>query len=378
MLLTVVVGSWLLPYASAFGERVYEANTVIGPKDPFFVIWSGESVAQSFTASSTYVLLNLTLRLRNTAGAGNAVNITVRPDATGVPSNAVLAWSIVQAGATVGPVNVPVTPSPTLTVGVLYWIVATKSGPLTQAYEWHHSGTDTYAGGKVMLNTGSGWTNPATATDMWFVNYGRELDANLSVAMTASPGMALPKDTITFTVYLNNTGTQAARTAWLNDTLPAGLTYLSDTAASISAVTGFPNYTFPSLGNGAHPFAITARVNVDVLPGTTLTNRATLAYTNATGVLKPSSSAASSVVVGLQWKQLYLIPGNPGPPQSLTPTSPTAGTPTVSRIQRGGAAWGFQLVNPLGRTFRAMNVSVVLYLDSASHAVKNLDIWSHS
>ncbi len=373
LLLSVALAPLLARPASAFGERAYDANTVIGGGDPFFLVWSGESVAQSFTASESYVLLNLTLRLRNTAGTGNLVNITIRPDAGGVPSAGYLAWSNVQAPGTVGPVNVSLTPSVDLARGVLWWIVATKGGPQNQAYEWHHSGANTYAGGKAMVNTGTGWVNPATATDMWFVTYGREIDANLSVHLTASTARALPKDTVVFTVYVNNTGTLAAPRAWLNDTLPAGLTYVSDTSSSVPALTGFPNYTFANLPNGAHSFAITAQVNVEVAPGTTLTNVAVLVYTNATGIREPPRSAAVSIVIGLQGKSLYFVPES-GATKGLTPVPPSGGVSSqvVYTFNKGGASLDFELTAPLARTFRAQNVTVDLYLDSMSHGVKNI------
>ncbi|HYM39202.1 MAG TPA: choice-of-anchor R domain-containing protein [Thermoplasmata archaeon] len=376
LLLAAAGAAFLAGPAMAIAPRVFDSNTVIGSGDPFFLVWSGESVAQSFTASSTYILLNLTLRLRNPGGGGNVVNITVRPDAAGVPSGSLLAWATALAAATVGPVNVPLTPTPTLVQGTLYWIVATKGGGSANGYEWHHSNNDTYAGGKAMLNTGTGWTNPGTPTDMWFLTYGRQTDANVSVAMTGSAPRARPKDAVTFTLYMNNTGTIAAPLVWLNDTLPVGFTFVSDTAGSVPAITGFPNYTFASLAYGPHAFSMTAAVDVGVAPGTTLTNRATLTFTNATGVRMPPRIAAASVVIGLQWKQLYLVPGNPGPPQSLVPDPPTggAGSQVVYQVPRGGAAVDFLLVNPLGRTFRLLNVTSVLYLDSRSHLTRNLDM----
>jgi uncharacterized repeat protein (TIGR01451 family) len=362
--------------AAAYGERVYDSNTVVPIGDPSLLVWSQQSVAQSFTPGATYVLLNVTLRLKNLGNSMNPVNITIRPDSGGVPSTSLLAWAdIVGPPGSVGPVNVPLTPTPTVTQGVLYWIVATKGGLATVAYEWHHSNADLYAGGKAMTNAnaGAGWTNPATPTDMWFLTYGREVRANVTVGMTASTPRAQPKDTVLFTVYLNNTGTQAAQNVWLNDSLPSGFTYLSDTAGSIPAITGYPNYTFANLANGPHAFTITVRVGVDVAPGTSLTNVAAVAYTDASGVPRAPSSAQATVVIGLQWKQLYLVPGNPGPPHSLVPVPPV-GTQVAYTIKRGGAAIDFQLTAPLSRPLRVLNITPVLYLDSAGGSPRNLDL----
>jgi uncharacterized repeat protein (TIGR01451 family) len=367
LVLSVLAAPFLAATAAAFGERVYESNTVVGGGDPSLLVWSGNSVAQSFTPATTYLLLNVTLRLRNLGGGGNTVNITIRTTAGGVPSNAVLAWANPLAGGAVGPVNVPLTPTPTLIQGVLYWIVAVKGGTAAVAIEWHHSNANTYAGGKAMTNTGAGWTNAVPATDLWFVAYGREIAANLTLAMSASVLRAQPKDPVVFTIYYNNTGTQPAPSVWLNDSLSAGFAYLSDTSGS----GGYPNYTFANVGNGPHSFSITARVNVDVDPGTILTNRATLTHTTAAGSLKPPRTVAVSVTIGLQWKQLYLVP--PGPLYGLVPTPPT-GPQVALRILRGGAAFDFQLATPLSRALRIENVTPVLYLDSNSHNVRNLDM----
>ena len=376
LLVAAAAAAFLAGSAAAFAPRVFDANTVVASGDPYFLVWSGESVAQSFTASSTYVLLNLTLRLRNPSTSGNVANITLRPDAAGVPSGTLLAWGTAVAGSTVGPVDVPLTPTPTLVKGTPYWIVATKGGSSITAYEWHHSNNDTYAEGEAMLNTGTGWSDPGTPTDLWFVTYGRESDANVGVAMNVSTPSALPKDSVTFTVYMNNTGTIAAPFAWLNDTLPVGFTFVSDTAASVPALTGFPNYTFSGLAYGPHSFTMTVTVDIGVNPGTTLTNEARLTYTNATGAVMPPRFATSSILVGLQRKQLYLVPADTGPVESLVPAAPTGGamSQVVYTLPRGGAAADFRLASPLSRTLRMIGVTSTLYLDSSSHGARNLDV----
>src|SRR2546427_992857 len=311
LLLAVGFVALLSAPSSAFGERPYDANTVVG-SDSIFLVWSGESVAQSFTPSTTYILLNLTLRLRNLGNAGNTVNVTIQTDAGGVPRGTALAWSNPQAATSVGLVTVPFTPTPTLARGVLYWIVAAKTGALSQAYEVRHTGADVYFAGKAMTNLGVGWTNPATPTDLRFVAYGRELEANVTLAMTVAPTSAQPKDLLTFTLFVNNTGTLPASTVWVNETLPVGLAFVADTSSTIPAITGFPTYGFANLTNGAHAFSITARVDAGVAPGTVLTNAATLASANAAGTPGPPSGASASVTIGLAWKQLSLFPTTPG------------------------------------------------------------------
>src|SRR5213593_2556582 len=109
VVLTTLSGSALLVPtgpARAFGEHSFESNTVIGGGDPFFNVWSGQSVAQSFVPSDTYILLNVTIR----SDAGNA------------PAASSLAWSNPISGGTIAAVNVPLTPTPLLSAGAVYWI----------------------------------------------------------------------------------------------------------------------------------------------------------------------------------------------------------------------------------------------------------------
>ena len=356
--------------AAGFGEKAFDSNKVSGAAP--LLVYSGEGVAQSFTASQTYLLKNVSLRLKNDGSLSDTLNVTIRPDAGGVPSTSILAWATPLAGGTVGPVNASLTPSRILTAGSVYWIVATKTGTATDAYEWSNSGSDTYAGGQAMINTTGSWTVPGTPTDMWFVTYGLPLPSNVTIAMTAAPSQVLPKESVNLTVYLNNTGAQAAPTVWVNVTLPSGLAYASDTSASLSPTTGYPNYTFTNLANGNYSFRIGTRVTTNVPPRSVLTTVGTLAFTNATGSLGPRRSASVAVTVGLQWKQLYLLPTGSGGAQNLTPSPPTNGTQVSFLLARSASATAFQLVPPLARTFRATNVSVVLYLDSKSYHTKIL------
>ena len=79
--------------------------------------------------------------------------------------------------------------------------------------------------------------------------------------VTANPG-----DTITYTIWFNNTGTAASGDVWINDTLPIGVTYQSDTSAT--SPTSFPflvssgisgqylYFNFTNVIQGPHSFTI--------------------------------------------------------------------------------------------------------------------------
>src|SRR5437867_12565222 len=93
LLASGLAGVLVAPPARGFGEQVFEKNVVSGGGDPSLTIWSGQSVAQSFTATWTYVLLNLTLRMRKSGSTTDSINITIHPYATGLTSVTILPGS---------------------------------------------------------------------------------------------------------------------------------------------------------------------------------------------------------------------------------------------------------------------------------------------
>jgi len=359
--------------AVAFGERVYESNTVTNGNTNFDV-YSAQSVAQSFLASGTYRLVNTTLRLRNTGDSSDAIGISIRTDAGNTPSDTVLAATQFEIGNN-GLANYAVAfPSPvSLSVGERYWIVASCPSSILNAYEWHHSDADSYANGKAMTSFGSGWVNPSSATDMYFVTYGRELEANLTVGIRAVRLEANPGDAVIFRVYLNNTGGPAGP-AWINDTQLPGFTYLSDTSTAAGASTGWPSFTFPDIGNGARSFDLVVRVNIGTEPGTTLTKALTFAYVDGTGTVRTGTTVEASILVGTVRKKVYLDPAPVGPSNRLDPARPTGGTGSQMNmtLQRGGAIANFDLDPVLTRPFQASRANATLFLDSEQHDVRNI------
>ena len=380
VLLVLLAGAALAPLlappAAGFGERPFDSNQVINGTNHFDV-YGGETVAQSFTPTASYDLLNLTLRLKNRGDLTDALNVTIRPDSAGVPATGFLAAANVVVGSTaLGQYDVGFASGARLTAGVRYWIVAASSSLVTNAYEWHHSGADVYPAGKAMVNNLGGWTNPSAPTDMYFVTYGREVDANLTTTIVATRPEANAGESVTFHVFLNNTGGSVAPRAWVNDTGLPGLAYVSDTAASAGSSTPYPAFTFANIGNGPRSFNITARVANNTDPGTVLSKRLTLVYTNATGILRSSPSSLATILVGKNVKQLYLNPTLVGTAERLTPQKPTGGPVSQynESLQRDGSPHDFDLSPVLARAFHVYGVNATLFIDSAAHDVRNLDI----
>ncbi len=382
VLLFLLAGAALAPFfmppAAGFGERTFDWNQVINGTNHLDV-YSGETVAQSFTPTVSYALLNVTLRLKNRGDLTDPLNVTIRPDATGVPATTYLAASNVVIGnPTLGQYDISFPGGAKLTAGGRYWIVAACSSLVTNAYEWHHSGADVYPAGKAMinLNVGGGWTDPSSPTDLYFVTYGREVDADLTTTIVATQSQVNAGELVTFRAFLNNTGSSIAPRAWVNDTQLPGLVYVSDTAAAAGASSAYPAFSFTNVGNGPRSFNITARVANNTEPGTVLSKVLTLVYANATGILKTSPSSQASVLVGKNAKQVYLNPDAVGAAERLTPTKPSGGPASQHNetLKKDGSAHDFDLAPVLARAFRVFGANATLYVDSAGHDVRNLDI----
>lgn len=381
-LLLLLAGVALSPFvssqAAAFGEHPFESNQVI-KGTTHQMVYSGQTFAQSFLATASYQLQNVTMRLRNAGDTSDAIAVTIRADAAGAPAATSLALTqVVINNNNIENRNVPFAIPVPVSQGSRYWIVAACASNLPNGYEWHDSGADVYPDGQAQINRGiGGWVDPPSApTDMYFVTYGRETDANLTTTIRATSYRASPGDLVTFRVYLNNTGNSAAPRAWLNDTQLAGLTYVSDTAASAGSSTPWPSFVFSNVGNGPLSFGITIRVPIGTEAGTLLTKGLTLTYQNATGVLRTAPSTQASLFVGEETKQLYLIPMIIGSSEALSPVQPTGGpsSQTNQSFKRDGSTHDFDLNPVLARAFQVYGVNVTLYLDSGSHDQKNLDI----
>jgi len=193
-------------------------------------------------------------------------------------------------------------------------------------------------------------------------------DAVVTASMTASAPSARPKDTVVFTVDVVNSGNAAAPRVWINDTLPGSFVYVADTAAGAGATTGFPRFTFASVGVGARSFQITATVAIGVAPGTWATNSASVTYTDSANAVHAAPPAQATVVLGLARKQMHLTTTF-----GLTPTAPTSAlVPPGIVLKRGAPSLTWDLSPVLALPLQANALSAVLYLDSPGGSVETL------
>jgi uncharacterized repeat protein (TIGR01451 family) len=137
----------------------------------------------------------------------------------------------------------------------------------------------------------------STSSDSAIVTCARPV---ISVEKTANVADAVAGGTIIYTIYYNNTGSRTAPHVWINDTMPAGVTYVSSSIAP-AAISGLTlNWHLINVAPGAHSFTVTVTVNATTGSGT-ITNWAYLDYSSNYGqILEPSSDSAVVVIPEMQ------------------------------------------------------------------------------
>ncbi|MEW5937489.1 MAG: helix-hairpin-helix domain-containing protein, partial [Candidatus Thermoplasmatota archaeon] len=119
----------------------------------------------------------------------------------------------------------------------------------------------------------------------------------ISVEKMGNVTAAPPGTEVLFTIYYNNTGDGNAKHVWVNDTLPAGMTYVSSSVPYTSVSGSTYTWYFSNVPPGTHVFTLTALINPSVPYGTVLTNLAELNYTDQLSMLMEYSSDTWNVTV---------------------------------------------------------------------------------
>jgi uncharacterized repeat protein (TIGR01451 family) len=114
-------------------------------------------------------------------------------------------------------------------------------------------------------------------------------------------------DFVNYTIFFNNTGDIDTNFVWINDTLPADVTFFGHDAdtSSLSApyfvsfiqVGPTLYFRFTNVPRGVHYFNITVTVDPSAIPGQIITNWAYCNFTNDASQLMPESSASASFEV---------------------------------------------------------------------------------
>ncbi|MBU4070993.1 MAG: lamin tail domain-containing protein, partial [Candidatus Thermoplasmatota archaeon] len=144
-----------------------------------------------------------------------------------------------------------------------------------------------------------------TSSDTWDVTVA-DLAPEITVVKIADAAVVSPGDMVTYTIYYNNTGFANAGNVWVNDTLPAGLTFVSASPAPGSIIGQTQYWYFTNVAPGQYSIVLQAQVGLGVVPGTVLMNTATLDYKNAAGQSMPGSSSQATITVVAPWAKLVI------------------------------------------------------------------------
>jgi len=120
----------------------------------------------------------------------------------------------------------------------------------------------------------------------------------MTLVKRANVATSGPGGTITYTIWYNNTDTGRANNVWINDTLPAQVTFVSSSVPYSSSAGQTYGWLFTNVDAGTtNSFTITVRVEL-AANGASLVNTATLAYTDQLNRMRaPSLQAWANVTV---------------------------------------------------------------------------------
>ena len=168
--------------------------------------------------------------------------------------------------------------------------------------------------------------------------------ADLSVTKVDAPDPVIAGANLTWTVTVSNAGPDAATTVVLVDTLPSGTTFVSLAApggwsCAVPAVgtTGAVSCSIASFPIGSAAFTIVATVGGATLPGTVLSNTATVtSVTPDPDSLDTSATATTTVISPALLSATKVVTGNFAPGGNVTYTIVLANAGAGAQIDNPG------------------------------------------
>ncbi|HYM38580.1 MAG TPA: choice-of-anchor R domain-containing protein [Thermoplasmata archaeon] len=287
---------------------LYHAFDGVGDPPPNYpsggsgvAIFSDAWAAQSFRASANYTLVRVDLWARATTFANGSATLEVRADGAGAPNMnaAPLASATTSAPAAYGWVRFNVAPSVALTQGGTYWIVLeSNASSAGRGWTWWNTGSDAAVVpgvGLVTSDDDSPWR--AAGGDFAVRTFGYA-EARMQIGLSVDRSGVAAGGVVTYSIFFNNTGGGPAVQVWVDDALPAGLTYLSDNATASNGLRwAGTRWNFTNVDPGVHYFLLRATVDAGVANQSLLVNRVSLGYTDFHGTVMANSTAAVTLTV---------------------------------------------------------------------------------
>lgn len=146
---------------------------------------------------------------------------------------------------------------------------------------------------------------------------------DIALALASVPaGVVHANQTVTYTVSLDNTGDPAGG-VWVNDTLPTGFSYVSDTASTLGGtsvpVGGQVRFYFTSMPAGTTwNFQLLAAAGPALARNGSYVNTASLEYVSATGIQMPRGSTGITNLAAAPWmsQAAIIFPQNRSSPSA--------------------------------------------------------------
>lgn len=281
----------LLLDSSSGVELIFDHNETWG-NGTYNPVYKFNAVAQSFEASNNYTVTRISLHV--ISFKDEPLNVTLQTSDSGLPSGTVIGNFTPASSPPMGTsdwMNFLATNQTDVLGGETYWIVAMSDQSAPNGYRWYTSDEDAYPQGVYAVDdTGDGGNWVANSTDdQMFRVWGSPLIPTMYFDLTVDKALAEPGETIQYTVFFNNTGNVVSANVWINDSLPSGLDYVSDTASSLSSYSGGYmdgadlHYNFTNVPIGSHSFVLQVVVNESHPLDVDVTNWAYMDYTDALG-----------------------------------------------------------------------------------------------
>ncbi|TLZ49534.1 MAG: DUF11 domain-containing protein [Methanobacteriota archaeon] len=119
---------------------------------------------------------------------------------------------------------------------------------------------------------------------------------DLTIGKVPDAPFAFRGQTITFTIWYNDTSASALGATWINDTLPLEMTH--DRSTPTGTVAGNTvRWQFPNVATGPHSLLLVVRISASATNGSQLTNVVTGNYVDGAGQPGQQVQAGASIVV---------------------------------------------------------------------------------
>ncbi len=176
-----------------------------------------------------------------------------------------------------------------------------------------------YPDGDRLQNLATLWYTNATGVPQPIRTATATTTISIPVISVTKTGTFTSVDAITYTITVTNVGSGAAVDLWLNDTLPPGVQFVQIRAQSgqlglqqpctvagqrVDCVGRNP---FLPFGPGSKTWLLDARIPSPPAPGTVITNRVSVNYTDADGTYLREAKANASLTIQAADIQAYKI-----------------------------------------------------------------------